>query len=118
MICNLIPEKKKRPKITNKLAQYSPVMKAEDVAEKALNGIESGDFIVSCSFIGHILSISTAGLSPQRSYIMAFIELVGISFTRFVGLCYLWICYGIVAKYQSKHLKNSTSTKVAPKKNA
>lgn len=115
----LIEEQKTRPEITNILAGSSGGLKAEDVAEKALAGIQSGDFIVSCNFLGHMLSVSTAGLSPQRSYIMAFIELFSIGLMRFIGLCFQWNWYGVISKYHKEQVDDSPpGTKVDTKKHA
>ncbi|KAL3505872.1 hypothetical protein ACH5RR_031254 [Cinchona calisaya] len=84
-------ENKRRPQLTSVIAASSGAMKAEEVAKKALKGIQTGSFIVPCNFEGELLSIATAGLSPQRSFLRAFVEtfgglqgfvLVGGSFTR------------------------------------
>lgn len=87
------------------IAGYSAEMKAEDVAEKTLNGIKSGSFIVTCNFEGLMLSMATAGFSPQRSYIKAFCEVLGASFMQFVGLCFVWNWYGIVKKCTTENNK-------------
>lgn len=82
-------------------------MKAELVAKKALNGIKSGTFIIPCNFEGALLSIATAGLSPQRSFLMAFVEVVSAGIIRIVALCFQWVWYGSIenwhAQRKSKH---------------
>ncbi|PWA88189.1 hypothetical protein CTI12_AA120950 [Artemisia annua] len=72
-----------RPELTSIIAATSSTMHADEVAKKALNGIKSGCFIVTCNVIGSLLSIATAGLSPQRSYLMAFFEVISSSIVRF-----------------------------------
>ncbi|MQL75707.1 hypothetical protein Taro_008072 [Colocasia esculenta] len=91
-------QSRRRPEVTNKIAGSSVGMKAEDVAKKALNGIKSGSFIVPCNFDGLMLSIATAGLSPQRSYLMALVEVVGGGLLRFVALCFQWGWYCTIEK--------------------
>ncbi|RWV87967.1 hypothetical protein BHE74_00044034 [Ensete ventricosum] len=79
-------EHKRRPDLTNIIAGSSGGMKADDVAKKALNGIKSSRFIVPCNFEGSMLSIATAGLSPQSSFFTAVAEVLGAGFMRFMGL--------------------------------
>ncbi|KAF7813782.1 3-dehydrosphinganine reductase TSC10A [Senna tora] len=70
----LLEENKKKPQITSLIVASSGLMKANEVAKKALNGIKSGSFIIPCNFEGYMLALATAGLSPQGSFLMAFIE--------------------------------------------
>jgi len=77
-------------------------MKAEEVAQKALDGIKSGSFIVSCNLEGIALSLATAGLSPQRSFLMAFVEVVAAGILRIVALGMHWSWYGSIEKYHSQ----------------
>ncbi|RHN45209.1 putative 3-dehydrosphinganine reductase [Medicago truncatula] len=51
-------------------------MKANEVAQKAFYGIRRGSFIISCNLEGITLSLATSGLSPQRSFLMAFVEVI------------------------------------------
>ncbi|MCI61603.1 3-ketodihydrosphingosine reductase-like protein, partial [Trifolium medium] len=51
-------------------------MKADEVAQKAFDGIRRGSFLISCNLEGIALSLATAGLSSQRSFLMAFVEVV------------------------------------------
>ncbi|WMV34258.1 hypothetical protein MTR67_027643 [Solanum verrucosum] len=92
-------ENKRRPQLTSILAASSGSMKADEVAKKALNGLKSGNFIVPCNFEGFFLSIATAGLSPQRSFLMAFIEVIAAGILRVVGLCFQWNWYGSIDKF-------------------
>ncbi|KAK9922185.1 hypothetical protein M0R45_030664 [Rubus argutus] len=82
----LVEETKKRPPLTSIIAESSGAMKADEVAKKAFNGIKSASFIVPCNFEGLLLSIATAGLSPQRSFIMAFVEVVAAGVIRIAAL--------------------------------
>lgn len=95
-------ENKRRPELTNIIAASSGSMKAEEVARKALNGIKSGKFIVPCNFEGVMLSIATAGLSPQPSFLMAFIEVVAAGILRFAALCFQWNWYSSIERWHAK----------------
>ncbi|XP_072960506.1 3-dehydrosphinganine reductase TSC10A-like [Typha angustifolia] len=98
-------EKKRRPELTNLIAESSVGMKPEDVAKIALNGIKNGDFFVPCNFEGAVLAIATSGLSPQRSYLMAFLEVFGAGLVRFIVLCFQWNWFNTIEKWHAK--KNS-----------
>ncbi|KAF5950914.1 hypothetical protein HYC85_012907, partial [Camellia sinensis] len=86
----------------------SGAMKADEVAKKALDGIKSGSFIVPCNFEGLLLTIATAGLSPQGSYLMAFVEVVtaGInpgSFELDTGTVLCMAAFGDYNRFLSIH---------------
>ncbi|XAR57230.1 3-dehydrosphinganine reductase [Bertholletia excelsa] len=98
----LMEENKSKPELTRVIASSSGAMKANEVAMKTLDGISSGSFIVPCNFEGHLLSIATAGLSPQRSFLMAFLEVIGAGILRFASLCYQRIWYGTIEKWHAK----------------
>lgn len=95
-------ENKRRPRLTSIIAASSGAMKADEVAKKALDGIKSGSFIVPCNSEGFLLSIATAGLSPQRSVLMAFVEVVAAGLIRFVALCFQWNWYGSIEKWHAQ----------------
>lgn len=84
------------------MAGSSGAMKADQVAKKTLDGIKSGGFIIPCNFEGHMLSIATAGLSPQRSFLMAFLEVVFAGITRLIALCFQWNWYGSIEKWHAQ----------------
>ncbi|KAI6683741.1 hypothetical protein NL676_029654 [Syzygium grande] len=98
----LTAENKRRPQLSSIIAGSSGRMKADEVAEKTLNGIKSGSFIVPCNFEGYLLAIATAGLSPQRSYIMAFVEVFGASILRLAGLFFQWNWYSSIEKWHAQ----------------
>jgi 3-dehydrosphinganine reductase len=97
-----LEENKRRPQLTSIIADSSGAMKSDEVAKKAVNGIKSGSFIVPCNFEGFMLSILTSGLSPQRSVLMAFVEVVFIGLMRVVGLCFQWNWYGSIEKWHAR----------------
>ncbi|CAA7395537.1 unnamed protein product [Spirodela intermedia] len=97
-----VQESKIRPEVTSKIAGSSVGMKADDVAERTLNGIKSGSFIVPCNFDGLMLAIATCGLSPQRSYLMAFCEVTCAGLLRFVALCFQWGWYATIEKCSAR----------------
>uniref|UniRef100_A0A2N9HN39 3-dehydrosphinganine reductase n=1 Tax=Fagus sylvatica TaxID=28930 RepID=A0A2N9HN39_FAGSY len=86
----IVEETKVRPQLTSIIAASSGAMKADEVAKKALSGIKSGSFIIPCNFEGLLLSIATAGFAPQRSFVMAFVEIVAAGIIRFAALCFQW----------------------------
>ncbi|KAJ6892031.1 hypothetical protein NC651_025272 [Populus alba x Populus x berolinensis] len=83
-------ENKRKPQLTSIIAASSGAMKADEVAKKALDGIKSGSFTIPCNSEGILLAIATAGLSPQRSYLMAFVEVVAAGILRIAALCFQW----------------------------
>uniref|UniRef100_A0A2N9GP96 3-dehydrosphinganine reductase n=1 Tax=Fagus sylvatica TaxID=28930 RepID=A0A2N9GP96_FAGSY len=101
----IVEETKVRPQLTSIIAASSGAMKADEVAKKALSGIKSGSFIIPCNFEGLLLSIATAGFAPQRSFVMAFVEIVAAGIIRFAALCFQWNWYGRIEKWHTQ--KNS-----------
>ncbi|XP_042515720.1 3-dehydrosphinganine reductase TSC10A-like [Macadamia integrifolia] len=102
-------ENKVRPQLTSIIAATSGAMKADEVAKRTLNGIKSGTFIVSCNLEGFFLSLATSGLSPQRSALIAFFEVVGAGFLRIIALATQWNWYGSIEKWHvQKNSKSST----------
>ncbi|CAN1781216.1 3-dehydrosphinganine reductase TSC10A [Linum perenne] len=83
-------ENKRRPHLTTIIAASSRAMKAPEVAKKAFDGIKSGSFFVPCNLEGILLSIATAGLSSQQSYLMAFVEVITSGILRIAGLYFQW----------------------------
>ncbi|KAJ0743372.1 putative 3-dehydrosphinganine reductase [Helianthus annuus] len=98
----LAEEKTRRPQLTSIITASSGAMTADEVAKKTLNGIKSGSFFIHCNFEGVLLSIGTAGMSPQRSYLMAFVEVIFSGVIRFVALCFLWTWYRSIEKWHAK----------------
>ncbi|KAL5541636.1 hypothetical protein UlMin_009346 [Ulmus minor] len=98
-----VEENKVRPQVTNIIAASSGAMKADEVARKALNGIKSGGFIIPCNFEGFLLSIATAGFSPQRSFVMAFVEVVAAGLIRVATLFFQWNWYGSIEKWHAQN---------------
>uniref|UniRef100_A0A803LBN0 3-dehydrosphinganine reductase n=1 Tax=Chenopodium quinoa TaxID=63459 RepID=A0A803LBN0_CHEQI len=83
-------ENRRKPELTSIIAGSSGMMKADEVAKKTIDGIKKGSFIIPCNIEGELLSIATAGLSPQRSYLMAFLEVIAASPVRLIGLFFQW----------------------------
>ncbi|KAG8649217.1 3-dehydrosphinganine reductase TSC10A [Manihot esculenta] len=95
-------ENKRRPQLTSIIAASSGAMKADEVAKRALDGIKSGSFFVPCNFEGSLLAIATAGLSPQRSFLVAFIEVVAAGLIRLVALFFQWNWFGSIEKWHAQ----------------
>ncbi|KAL8162668.1 hypothetical protein V2J09_014157 [Rumex salicifolius] len=98
----LVEETKKRPQLTSIIAESSGAMKSDEVAKKAIAGIKQGRFIIPCNFEGFMLSLATSGLSPQRSYLMAFVEVVSAGVLRIAALFFQWSWYGSIEKWHAK----------------
>ncbi|KAK6265874.1 hypothetical protein QUC31_016711 [Theobroma cacao] len=99
---NLKKAKSTMPELT-KIIIGSPVpMKADEVAKKTLEGIKSGSFIIPCNLIGYPLAFATPGVSPQRSFLMAFLEVALAGISRLVVLFYLWNWYRTIRKWHAQ----------------
>lgn len=98
----LFTENKRKPELTKIIASSSGSMKPEEVAKKAFDGIKCGNFIISCNLEGFALALATTGLSPQRSFLMAFVEVVAAGILRIAALCFQWSWYGSIEKYHSQ----------------
>ncbi|KAM6585362.1 hypothetical protein CsatB_012364 [Cannabis sativa] len=96
-------EVKRRPQLTSVIAAASGAMGANEVAKKALDGIKCGSFIIHCNLEGLLLSIATAGLSPQRSFLMAFVEVFAAGLIRVAALCFQWNWYSSIEKWHVQH---------------
>ncbi|WJX27114.1 3-dehydrosphinganine reductase tsc10a [Trifolium repens] len=60
----LVEGRKRRPELTKIIVSSSSLLKADEVAQKAFDGIRHGSFMISCNLEGIVLSLATAGLSP------------------------------------------------------
>lgn len=59
---------------------------------------KSETFSGTCNADGVMLSVATAGLSPQRSYLVAIFEIFTAGLMRIVGLCYQWSWYRTIER--------------------
>ncbi|WJX22763.1 3-dehydrosphinganine reductase tsc10a [Trifolium repens] len=91
-----------RPELTKIIVSSSGLLKADEVAQKAFDGIRHGSFMISCNLEGIALSLATAGLSPQRSFLMAFVEVVAAGIFRIAALCFQRNWYGSIEKWQKE----------------
>ncbi|KAF3566637.1 hypothetical protein DY000_02018470 [Brassica cretica] len=96
---------------TSIIASSSGSMKTREVAKICLDGIKSGKFTATCHFIGYLLSIATSGVSPQRSFWHAFMEVLFGGLIRFVGLFFQWGWYNTIAKWSNT--KKKANSKLA-----
>ncbi|KAI3743506.1 hypothetical protein L1987_61216 [Smallanthus sonchifolius] len=97
----LAKARKTMSRLTSIITASSSEMEADEVAKKALNGIKSGCFSITCNLVGLLLSIATSGLSPQRSYLMAFVEVITVGAVRIVALCFQWSWYRAIEKWHA-----------------
>ncbi|MCL7041022.1 hypothetical protein MKW94_009615 [Papaver nudicaule] len=94
----LIEEKKRRPRVTKKIAACSSSLTADEVARKTLNGIKSGTFLVSCNFLGFFMCLGAADFAPQRSILTAFTEIFAAGIIRFYAFALLWRFYEVTSR--------------------
>ncbi|KAE9591442.1 putative 3-dehydrosphinganine reductase [Lupinus albus] len=66
--------------------------------------------MIPCNLVGLVLTLITAGLSPQRSFLMAFVEVVASGILRIVALCFHWICYDRIEKWHNQRKGSSQSS--------
>ncbi|OMO64581.1 Short-chain dehydrogenase/reductase SDR [Corchorus capsularis] len=92
-------ERKIRPELTDIITSSGGLLKADEVASKTLDGIKAGNFSIPLNLEGRMLTIATAGVSPQSSFLMAFLEVALASLARIVSLFFLWSAYRSVAKW-------------------
>ncbi|KAK9933419.1 hypothetical protein M0R45_020617 [Rubus argutus] len=98
-----VEECKTRPQLTSIIAESSGAMKADEVAKKALDGIKSASFFVPCNFEGLLLSIGTAGMSPQRSFVMPFVEVIATGVVRIAAQGFQWNWYTSIHKWHAQN---------------
>nr|XP_043609179.1 3-dehydrosphinganine reductase TSC10B-like [Erigeron canadensis] len=98
----LLKDRERRPRLTGIIISSSPAMQTDEVAKIALNGIKAGRFFVTCNAVGMLLSIATSGCSPQKSVLMAFIEIIFIGVARIAALCFQWTWYKSIEKYHAQ----------------
>ncbi|XWS08089.1 hypothetical protein CRYUN_Cryun41cG0048700 [Craigia yunnanensis] len=95
-------ERKVRPELTDFISGSSgAVLKAEEVAKKTLDGIKSASFSICFNLEGHLLAIATAGVSPQRSFLVAFLEVLLAGISRLVALFFIWSWYRSIQKWHA-----------------
>ncbi|KAL0744296.1 hypothetical protein Bca4012_085809 [Brassica carinata] len=92
-------EQKSRPEVTAIIAASSGSMKTEEVARRAMDGIKAGKFTVSCNFEGFLLALATTGMSPQRSFWLAFLEVITAGPIRLISLFFQWDWYNAIEKW-------------------
>ncbi|KAI4311257.1 hypothetical protein MLD38_036165 [Melastoma candidum] len=97
----LAEENKRKPPLTSIIAGSSCAMTSDDVAKKTLDGIKAGSFFITCNSMGQLLSIATAGMSPQRSLPMALIEVLFIGVTRLIALFVQWDWYKSIHQWRA-----------------
>uniref|UniRef100_A0A1J3HDL9 3-dehydrosphinganine reductase TSC10B n=1 Tax=Noccaea caerulescens TaxID=107243 RepID=A0A1J3HDL9_NOCCA len=100
-------EQKKRPELTSIIAASSGSMKTKEVAKICLDGIKAGKFTVTCHFIGFLLSIASSGMSPQRSFWLAFVQVMFGGLIRLVGLFFQWDWYKTIEKWSKTKKRGS-----------
>ena len=99
---NFVTEMSIRPEPTHAISSASRGMTAEDVAKKIMHGIMAKNFTVFCNFEGFMLCLGTAGMSPQRSWLMALAEIFGSGIMRLVAICYQYKWSKTISKCHSK----------------
>ncbi|XP_054787965.1 3-dehydrosphinganine reductase TSC10A isoform X1 [Prosopis cineraria] len=98
----LSEENKKKPQITSLIVASGGLMKADEVARRALNGIKSGSFFIPCNLEGYLLALATSGFSPQSSFLMAFVEVFAAGILRIAVLFFQWTWYRSIENFHTQ----------------
>ncbi|KAI1133041.1 hypothetical protein F5Y10DRAFT_155324 [Nemania abortiva] len=89
-----------KPEITKILEESDPVQTPDEVAARAISGLEKGHYAVTVAFLGNVLRSSALGASPRNSWVvdtlMSWIVSIALIFA-------LPDIYGKIRKYAKKN---------------
>ncbi|CAA7411118.1 unnamed protein product [Spirodela intermedia] len=74
---------------------------------RALDGIKSGKFLVTCNQVGSILSLTTADEAPANSVLAAFSEVVFAGVMRLIALFILHGWYSTIVKWNARQRRKA-----------
>ncbi|XP_078444816.1 3-dehydrosphinganine reductase TSC10A-like [Wolffia australiana] len=100
-------DRRTRPELTNIMADSTAMQTTDEVAILAIEGIKAGKFQITTSVLGQMMAIASSGFSPQRSFLMAFLEVAGAGLMRLVGLCVIASWYNTITAYKAKARRTS-----------
>jgi 3-dehydrosphinganine reductase len=93
-------ENRTKPEITVELEKDEPAQSPEDVARKAISGLQAGKYGVPVSFTGELMRLGVMGGSPRNGWVG---DTVGSWFLPFVYAFVLWDMRGKISAWVRKH---------------
>lgn len=94
----LAAENLQKPRITKLLSAATATVPPEAIAASVIRGMEHWRFFISTGFDGWMLSTVTAGMAPASTLATALVQAATMGLWRLIGLVYIQMFYGIVAK--------------------
>lgn len=101
-------ENKLKPEITLLLEKDDPVQSAEEVASRAIAGLERGDFFITVSWLGHLMKWGAMGGSLRNSWVIDTLMMV---VTAFAWIIAQPVILGTVRKFAKQNGHPSTYKK-------
>ncbi|KAI0023189.1 short-chain dehydrogenase [Xylariomycetidae sp. FL0641] len=89
-----------KPEITRIIEDGDPVQSPDEVAAKAIRGLESGHYFITVAFLGHVLRWAALGGSPRTN---KFLDTLMAGIVAFVWLFALPDIMGKIRKYAKKN---------------
>ncbi|RCN24407.1 hypothetical protein ANCCAN_29896, partial [Ancylostoma caninum] len=86
------------PEETRLISDTAGLFSPEEVAEAHVKSIENGHYATSIGLDGWMLSVLTAGASPERSMLKVLAQIMLAGLFRGIILVYTGYFYGIVKK--------------------
>ena len=96
----LVRENKLKPEITCLLEKDDPVQTAEEVASRAISGLERGEYFVTVSWLGHLMKWGALGGSLRNNWV---VDTVMAVITAVAWIIAQPIISGKVRKYARDH---------------
>ena len=96
----LVRENKVKPEITLLLEKDDPVQSAEEVAGRAISGLERGEHFITVSWLGHLMKWGAMGGSLRNNWV---VDTVMSIFTAIAWIIAQPIILGTVRKYAREH---------------
>jgi 3-dehydrosphinganine reductase len=103
-------ENQTKPEITAELEKDEPPQSPEDVARKAIGGLQKGEYNVPVSFLGNLMRLGVQGGSPRNSWV---VDTVGGWFLPFIYAFVLWDMHGKIAGWVRKNGQPGKAAKKA-----
>ncbi|KAI0402905.1 hypothetical protein F4802DRAFT_573605 [Xylaria palmicola] len=93
-------ENKTKPEITTIIEETDPIQTPDEVAERALRGLEKGHYAITVDFLGHVFRWANLGGMPRNNYP------VDTFMSWLVSLVWIFVLpdiYGKIKKYCKKN---------------
>ncbi|KAB5569989.1 hypothetical protein GE09DRAFT_958018 [Coniochaeta sp. 2T2.1] len=96
----LVNENKTKPAVTQMLEQEEPEVEAEDVASRAIAGLQRGETNVPVSFLGNLMRLACLGGGPRNNWVT---DTIGSWFLPIIYFFVLIDMHGKIDKWVKKH---------------